>query len=181
MLIISSKVWLRSSLIFFILYFSASKSSSTWSNSQTKTRSNFDCSIYHIYNQVKHLRPQSLWSHLLSLILIVTLVIIIETYPHRDCQHLVDPDIEPLNVHLSILSPGGKFGWRDQHFFCRGSKTNDITMFANRDHLLTFHFQTCSRWLSASEAAQGSQTANTDDQILALHAVLWSWMEEPDL
>ena len=107
--------------------------------------------------------------------------------------HLVDPDIEPLNVHLSILSPGGKFGWRDQHFFCRGSKnlargqgiktltsqclpslqlwpllTSNFLPSLQLWPLFTFHFQTCSRWLSASEAAPGSQTANTDDQVLMI-------------
>ena len=34
------------------------------------------------------------------------------------------------------------------------------------------HFQTCSRWLSASEAAQGSQTAITDNQVLMLRPVM---------
>ena len=78
-------------------------------------------------------------------------------------------------ICLTTWLGGNKFGWRDQHFFCRGSKNLGIKPLTSQCvpslqswPLFTFHFQTCSRWLSASEAAPGSQTANTDDQVLMI-------------
>ena len=59
-------------------------------------------------------------------------------------KNLVNPDIEPLNVHLCVLAP-----------------VDGIDGFVFSYLRLLPHSQTCSHWLSASEVAQGSQTANS--------------------
>ena len=80
MLIMSSNVWLRSSLIFLILYFSVSRSSSIWQTIKKNFEQERKWQLGH--------RQKSDW----------------QQWSHMSKTHLINPDVEPLDVHLSLLA-----------------------------------------------------------------------------
>ena len=82
MLIMSSNVWLRSSLIFLILYFSVSRSSSIWQTIKKNFEQERKWQLAH--------RQKSDWQQW--------------SRSHMSKTHLINPDVEPLDVHLSLLA-----------------------------------------------------------------------------
>ena len=234
MLIMSSKVWFRSSLTFLIFIFSVSRSSSTWKsinnqsiNRQLMSRSfstwalnmivilrlSKDSSDHWIVRSSDVLNPMLwikgsydnmpciIWSNQLIIwsevtfewsnhnvtwsILTFSLWMFISAFSPlvaslHWCYEMQSYKITHFYTEICLTTwlGGNKFGWRDQHFFCRGSKNLGIKTLTSQCvpslqswPLLTFHCQTCSRLLSASEAAPGSQTENTDDQVLMIRPI----------
>ena len=103
MLIMSSNVWLRSSLIFLILYFSVSRSSSIWQTIKNNSSKSGNGNLPTGKSQIGS---------------------------NGHDRHLINPDVEPLDVHLSLLasvfahlqlvpevSRDGENTWGNKHCF----------------------------------------------------------------
>ena len=223
MLIMSSKVWFRSSLTFLIFIFSVSRSSSTWKsinnqsiNRQLMSRSFSTWALNMIVilrlskDSSDHLIIRSsdvnVLNHLLQIKgsydnmsciiwsnqLIIWSEVTFEWRNHNDQQMPPGRSWHSASECSSqhslpwwqIWMEGPTFLLSGVKKFGRGIKTltsqclpslqswplltSNLLPSLQLWPLFTFHFQTCSRWLSASEATPGSQTANTDDQVLMI-------------